>query len=153
MSEQTALLAQLRDIHLPEESGALLAVLPASTFVVLLVLGFLLWRHWQQRPRQVALCRLRDLWRAYQNDADAVALARGVNAVLREQACRRFPAEQPAGLVEAEWLGFLDRHGGGQAFQQGAGQVLATLPYRAAGPVDADGLLTAARAWLRANSA
>ncbi len=48
---------------------------------------------------------------------------------------------------------FLDRHGGGDAFTRGAGQVLAMLPYRAGGAVDAEALTQLARAWLRANPA
>ena len=148
METRASLLAQLRDIHLPADDGMTTSVLWASTFLLLIALVWV-WRRWQQRPRQVALRRLRDVGRAYQNDADGAVLARGVNAVLREQACRRFPAEQPAGLVDAEWLGFLDRHGGGNAFSAGAGQVLATLPYQVTGAVDAVALLAAARAWLR----
>ena len=152
METHASLLAQLRDIHLPEYAGMTMSVLWASTFLVLLLGAAWLWWRWQQRPRQKALRRLREAQRAYQADGDGVALARNINALLREQACRSFPAEQSAGLVEGEWLGFLDRHGGGNAFTAGAGQVLATLPYRATGVLDAAGLMSAARAWLRTNT-
>ena len=151
METRASLLAQLRDIHLPVDEGISASVLWASTFLVFLLIASGFWWRWQQRPRQKALRRLREVQRAYQADGDGVALARSINALLRAEACRCFPAEQPAGLVEAEWLGFLDRHGGGNAFTTGAGQVLASLPYRPTGSLDGAGLLSAARAWLRAN--
>ena len=153
MADQAALLAQLRDIHLPEETGPMLAVGPASTFVVLLLVVVVLWRRWRARPLQVALRQLDELLRSHRRDADAVALVQGINALLRRHACRCFAAEQPAGMVDSAWLDFLDHHGGGDAFTRGAGQVLAMLPYRAGGAVDAEALTQLARAWLCANPA
>lgn len=156
METRASLLAQLRDIHLPVEAGQLTAVLPASTFVlvVLIAAGLCwIWWRWRQRSHQVALRRLEQLRRIYAQEADAVALAQGIGALLRQHACRCFPHEQPAGLVDAAWLDFLDRHGGGTRFRQGPGQVVASLPYRASPDADAAGLVQAARTWLKANPA
>lgn len=140
--EETALLAQLRDIHLPEES-TWTAVLPAPTFmggVLLIAVVLLALYRWWRHPRQVALRKLQALEQSHAQNGDTISLAQGINQLLRREAMRRFPDSPVAGLVGAEWLAFL-----GIPEETG----LATLPYRACGSVDTAMLIAQARRWLK----
>lgn len=159
MARPEELLAQLRDIHLPLAEGAQAAPMQTGAAAALLVgiLALLLgwaWRRWQQRPQNIALRRLRALQRQHALDGDAAALAQGIATLLRQQALRRYPATQVAGLVDTAWLAFLDAHGGGAGFRHGAGAALAHLPYQPAATLSADeasALAALAQHWLRAN--
>ncbi len=156
MSEREQLLAQLRDIHLPADVPASATTGPFAALMLALaiVAAFALLRRWQRRRLYAALAELRRIERNYSQDGDAAALARALAALLRRQAMRCFPAAPVAGMVDAEWLDFLDAHGGNGAFRDGPGAALASLPYRAPGAAlaDAHGLLKLAERWLRANS-
>lgn len=157
-AQAQALLAQLRDIHLPESGGGaeiLAASVPwaAVLGLGLLTLALLALRLWRRRhPLQLALRRLRALERRYARDGDAQALGRGLALLLRQHALRTHPGRPVAGLTGTAWLDFLDRHGGGGRFRHGPGAVLDTLPYRGQGqPVDAPALIALTARWLRAN--
>lgn len=159
MERPDELLAQLRDIHLPLTELPLAALAQAAAPVLLaigilaLLLGWA-WRHWQGRPQQVALRRLRDLQRQHELDGNATALAQGVATLLRQQALHRYPDAPVAGLVEGEWLSFLDTHGGNNGFSRGVGATLTRLPYQPVAtlpPGEASALITLAQQWLRAN--
>ena len=156
MSERDQLLAQLRDIHLPAaDAPAALATGPLAALGLALILlaAFVMFRRWQRRRLYAALAELRRIGRRHARDGDAAALARELAALLRRQAMRCFPGAPVAAMVDAEWLAFLDAHGGGGAFSTGPGAALTSLPYRAPGaaPVDAPGMLQLAERWLRAN--
>lgn len=149
------MLSQLRDIHLPLDASAMAAALPAGSLLLGLLIAALLlglsWHLWQRRPQQRALRRLRALRRRHAADSDAVALARDIGTLLRTHAQQRYPGAGVAGRVAADWLAFLDEHGGKGDFSAGVGTALATLPYQAQGDVDAPALIELARRWLRAN--
>lgn len=155
MSEPEQLLAQLRDIHLPADAPASAANGPLAALMLALaiVAAFALLRRWQRRRLYAALAELRRIERNYSHDGDAAALARALAALLRRQAMRCFPATPVAGMVDADWLGFLDAHGGDGAFRDGPGAALASLPYCGPGAAlaDASDLLKLAERWLRAN--
>ena len=156
MSEREQLLSQLRDIHLPAAdapASATTGPLTAILIVLAIVAAFALLRRWQRRRLYAALAELRRIGRRHARDGDAAALARELAALLRRQAMRCFPGAPVAAMVDAEWLAFLDAHGGGGAFSTGPGAALTSLPYRAPGaaPVDAPGMLQLAERWLRAN--
>lgn len=150
-----ASLDALRDIHLPPAPG-LWPPAPGWWVVAFaVVLLALLWwgrRHGRRRPLRAALREIDHLAAAFARDADAAALARGLSRLLRRYALWRFPQAPVARLAGAEWLRFLDAHGGGGAFCNGAGAVLETLPYRPHGDADGAELVALACRWLRANA-
>lgn len=156
MNEREQLLAQLRDIHLPAaEAPAVLmnGFLAALMLALACVAAFALLRRWRRRRLYAALAELRRIERRHARDGDATALARELAALLRRRAMHCFPAAPVAAMVDAEWLAFLDAHGGDGGFRNGPGAALASLPYRAPGaaPADAPGMLQLAERWLRAN--
>ncbi len=153
-------LAGLRDWHLPDPVSWWP---PAPGWWLLgglaLCLLALAVRWWMLRRRRtaaarVALVRLAALGAELNRSRDTRRYAAAVSALLRRLALVRYPRERVAGLTGSDWLRFLDSTGGGGAFSQGAGRVLAEVPYRA--PGDSAGLETAGLAdlaarWIRAN--
>lgn len=157
MSGPEQLLAELRDIHLPlpvaPTSGDWSPVAVGVLMIVALfgVLSFVYWR--RHRHLRAGLNALQKLAQRHARTGDAIELAQGLAQLLRRQAAHCFPADPVASLIDDEWLGFLDVHGGGGQFRHGPGALLARLPYQAAAGhnVDAPALLALAERWLRAN--
>lgn len=150
------LLAQLRDIQLPLPVEPALADWPTLAVSALLpaLIVVAAATCWLRRRRlRAALRRLKVLARQHAGDGDAVRLAAGLSALLRQQALRCFPGSPAARLIDDDWLAFLDAHGGRGEFRHGPGAALATLPYRPAADatVDVGALLALAERWLRAN--
>lgn len=142
----------LRDIHLP--------VAPAwwaapETWVaaacVAVAASWMIYRRIRYRRLRRALRELSSLAAAHARDGNAVRLAGGLSQLLRRHAAACFPEAGVDGLSGGDWLAFLDAHGGGNAFTQGAGAVLESLPYRASGTADTRALIALVRQWLREN--
>lgn len=143
-------LAELRDIHLPPPPPAWPWPEALVSALFLAFAAFLLWRrHRRNRPQRRASRELSRLERKYAGDGDATALAAGLSQLLRNEAQRLYPAAAVNALVDRQWLEFLDDHGGGNAFRDGCGAVLADLPYRRAGAIDGSALIDLTRNWLR----
>lgn len=139
----------LRDIHLPPTPFPWPALwLLVAVLVCVLVLARL---HRRRSPLRKALRALDQLRRAHAIDGHGVALARGVSMVLRGYAQRRFPTADVDTMNPARWLEFLERHSYKGEFSGDTGALLATLPYRRGGEVDAPALLALARRWLKYN--
>lgn len=148
-------LAGLHPIHLPPEVGWwppaigwwFLALLLSAALGWLAV--WILRRHRDDRYRHVALAELEMLLAAFAADADHARFAAGCNQLLRRAALRRYPAAGVAALTGAQWLAFLDRSGGTDAFGNGPGKALADAPYAPAAAFDAAALHRACATWLR----
>ncbi|MEJ2404555.1 MAG: DUF4381 domain-containing protein [Candidatus Thiodiazotropha sp.] len=150
-------LANLRGYHLPDPVSWwppapgwwLLAVLVLATLVVI---SLLLWRRYRNRAAlREALIELERLDHQ-QAATDPAGFARKLSRLLRRYALTRFPRNKVAGLTGNDWLGFLDAHGGGTTFCEGAGRLLIEAPYRSAGdPPALLELAQLARQWLLHN--
>lgn len=142
----------LRDIHLPPppawwampEAWVALACLTVAAC-------WLMYRHVRYRLLRRSLRALSSLEAAHARDGNAVRLASGLSQLLRSHAAACFPQARIDGLAGRDWLDFLDAHGGGNAFTQGAGAVLESLPYRPSGTADTSALLALVRRWLQEN--
>jgi hypothetical protein len=144
----SAPLETLRDIHLPLSAMWLTAI-----FVPLLVgLAWGVRRFVCRIPFRSALRELDAMAATHARDGDATQLVAGVSQLLRRYAQQRFPLEPVAGLSGADWLEFLDAHGGGAAFRSGTGAVLAWRPYARAGMLDDAALVALVRCWLKVNA-
>jgi hypothetical protein len=146
----------LRDVHAPPfpdfwppaPGWWVAAVLLAGLLVLVSV--HLYRRYRVRRLRRQVLSSLDTLVAGYSTEA-AVGFVTEVSMLLRRVALRRFPRRQVAALFGADWCRFLDETGGDGGFSRGAGQVLANGPYAARVEVDAEGLTTLARTWIRKN--
>ncbi len=146
----------LRDIHLPDPIGWW----PPGWGWWLLVIGLLglvvagiayALRWWRQRPLRLALAELDAAGTQLQAGRPNAALQRVSQTLRRTAITLSGPAT--AGLTGEAWLDWLDGRWPRQGFRHGAGQLLASAPYRAPGDVSeeqARDLLELARAWTRA---
>ena len=151
-------LAQLRDIHQPLQPhwwppapGWWLAAL--LMLVLLLVLfRWLRRRRRRQAPLKAARRELLALYAQYQRDGDKGRYLRELSALLRRAALARFRADHIAGLSGEPWLAWLDQIGGGDAFSNGVGRVLADGPYAPAisdDELDVEALHKLCQRWLK----
>lgn len=152
---------QLLDIHLPGDPSWWPPA-PGWWLLALLLTGLLVWalvwlrtqRKKRRKIRQISALLEPVLERLItQHDTHSVA---ELNTLLRQLALIRYPREDIASLTGKQWLTFLDRSGKTSGFSQGAGKVLAELPYQAqsssASPLsesDAKALVKLVRHWLK----
>ncbi|ANO52349.1 DUF4381 domain-containing protein [Woeseia oceani] len=127
----------LRDLHLPEPIGWW-PLAPGWWFLIALAatgILWLLWRAWRQwqraAVRRIALRELNRLEGNYQQDGNAVLLARQLSALTRRTMLAYAPRLDIAGLTGEAWLAFLDRGLPSPVFVAGPGRNLESLPYRA----------------------
>jgi len=149
---------ELRDIHPPADpplwppapgwwlvSGLIL--------VALALAGRRAWRaHRVRVRRRRILAELAELGTRLGQEGNGAELAAGVSALLKRIALTRFDRVEVAPLTGTAWLEFLDRHGGGGAFAQGPGRVLADGPYAPTQTVEVKALLDLAQDWARRNT-
>ncbi|ODT16551.1 MAG: hypothetical protein ABS35_27990 [Kaistia sp. SCN 65-12] len=70
-----------------------------------------------------------------------------ISTVLKRAALAAWPRTEVASLTGADWLAFLDRTAGDDAFTRGAGRDLEALAFGGSG--DKQAVLAAARNWIR----
>lgn len=152
-------LEQLRDIHLPEPVGwwppapgwwLLLAAALTLTLLLRVLRRRARLRRWRREAR-TAIGQLRQQHRLRPETGRAVV--EQLSALLRRIATTRFPAIEVASLCGEPWLQFLDSQSkGGNAFQQGAGRLLADAPYRPkhVNIAEVEELLTLCERWIAA---
>lgn len=131
MDNNTELLNQLRDIHLPPPisnwpwaTGRY--VLIGLGFIILISIAFLSWRWWQRQQWKKKLVKHVSTLQLENNFA-------GLSALLKRVALRAYPHENVAGLHNQAWLVFLDRtnvKNTTEKFQSLVGELLLDLPYR-----------------------
>lgn len=142
-------LIELLDLLQPAPEPPPIAMTPQTPgWIILgiglgLLLGWGLTRLWRRHKskayRRAALAELSRLTRDGEDPAQIAVL-------LKRTALAAFPRADVASLHGDSWLRFLDEHFPGDGFCHGAGQILATAPWRPAAP---DPALTAlARDWI-----
>ncbi len=116
--------------------------------MVVVLLGIMVYRHWQRMaPRRAALYELKILeQQQHQNQLTAALL----NGLLKRYALVCWPGTRVAALTGEQWLMFLDAHGGDGQFLRGDGRCLETLPYRDE-PLQLDKLVLLVRRWIKKN--
>lgn len=148
---------ELRDIHLPAPPLVALTewegwwLLTVALLILAVILGCWVRRHAGRRRLRAAQRELARLAASHARDGDATQFTRGLSQLLRRYAQTCFPAAGVEGLSGADWLSFLDAHGGAGEFATGAGAVLEWRPYRGQGEIDAAPLIALVRRWLQAN--
>lgn len=144
----------LRDIHLPEPVG-FWPPAPGWWLLTLLVIAvaaglFVYWRGRRARATQYdALTELERLETLYRQNGNAVQLVAEISILLRRCCLATYPRADVAGLVDLEWLRFLDRAHGYTHFTEGVGKILITAPYHSNEDINADALVLLTRSWLK----
>lgn len=96
--------------------------------LVAVLLAYGIWRSWRYaRANAYRRAALQLLYKAQDSPAP-------IAEILRRTALAAYPHARVASLSGAEWLAFLDREVGGDAFRHGPGSIVATAPYRPAPP-------------------
>jgi len=101
--------------------------------VILAALIWLLWRwieHWKTTAyRRAALAELNQLSVRSLQANDRLNAVRDLNVLLKRTALAFWSRTEVAGLSGEQWLEFLDRTGGTNAFSQGPGRLLPNVSY------------------------
>ncbi len=143
-------LARLAPAHAPPPPGWWPLAPGWWCLAILLVMAVVGAIYWQYLP-PVRLRRtaLRELKQLEETLADDVALARGLESLLRRFAVARFGRETVANLSGERWLAFVIAHGG-DAWAGNAGTSLLRAAYGGAVEADRTRWLAGAQAFLKA---
>jgi hypothetical protein len=144
----------LKDLHLPDPINwfppAIGWWLVIVLTPVLIALSYWLYR---RLTRKTALKSAKILLTTIKNSRmdNAQKLAE-LSALLRRVAISVAPRAQTAGLTGQAWLAFLDSSLIGSPFTKGAGQCLASAPYRPSAPseLEISQLISLCEDWLKA---
>ncbi len=127
-------LAQLKDIHLPNEISK---YPPAPIYFILffsaafIFVSIFFYKRYQSKTKnkKYALKQLKEikLLTLMGDDLNAI---QDLSILLRQVALTAFPRENIASLNGADWLEFLDSISSTTEFTNGSGQILATAPFQ-----------------------
>lgn len=124
------LLAQLRDVHLPEPIG-LWPLAPGWYLLLALSICAMLMvfrRYKRSQVKRAALALLAEYKREYQRDANPQEIVVKTSDLLRRVALVYFPRAEVAGMQGQAWIDFLDKTGKGIDFNE-IRDLLLILPY------------------------
>ena len=153
--EATRLLAQLRDIQLPEPTGNWAPAmnvgwLSAAGILVLLVGLILLRGHYlRTRTRRYALQELEQMSIRFVENQQHQRLLNELNTLLRRVAIMNYGREEVSPLTGEQWLEFLDRSGRTQDFLKGPGQVLIQAYQASPEAFDENTLIEVVKQWIK----
>jgi len=144
----------LKDLHLPDPINWFPPAI-GWWLVIVLVPVLIAFSYWLYRrlTRKTALKSAKILLISIKNSRmdNAQKLAE-LSALLRRVAISVAPRAQTAGLTGQAWLAFLDSSLIGSPFTKGAGQCLASAPYRPSAPseLEISQLISLCEDWLKA---
>jgi hypothetical protein len=141
-------LSELYDRLVPPEAPVSISMWPQTTgwlwlaLLAVVAIGSASWSYLRWKHATAYRCEALERLRLAGDDPAAIAV------ILRRAALSGFPRDEVAGLLGAEWLGFLDRTGRGTLFGASkAGQVLVRAPYKPQPPNE--DLRLMAENWIR----
>ena len=130
MTEQE-LLAQLRDVHVPQAPGLWPPAIGwwlVGFLLLALLLGALLWlRRWRVEAWRRAALREHQRLMA---ENPGPQTAQKLSVLMRRVALKAERRYKVAGATDQEWLSVLDRIGQTNQYSEGVGKLLTVLPYR-----------------------
>lgn len=154
MDELQEALKDLRDIHEPDPVS--FWPLAPGWWIVLLIIIFsvFLLRWWLKRdksPRYKKLANeeLKNITTNYEVQRNGHKTAGEVSELIRKIMILTDNRAEVAGMIDEEWLAYLDEKSGTELFTKGAGRILTTAVYQKESDIDVDGLLAATRALLK----
>lgn len=140
MPETTALLEQLRDIHLPEPVKAW-PIAPGWWILFALVLMLLFFflprlfsrfKNWLQKRRKhrAFMQQFKMIEQEYLWQKDPIALLENLSVLLKRVALTQYPRARVAPLAGTAWLEFLDQTSSGKQFTEGDGRYLVSARFQ-----------------------
>ncbi len=152
---QTDALAELRNIHLPDPVSGF-PVAPGWWILAVLVLvsSYLIirWliRYWlANRYRRAGTRQLNELLKQFERDEDQKKYLANFAILIKRLAMTVYPRERVASLTGEEWVAFLDKSAGSNAFSMGVGQVLMYSAYEKEAQFDVQQLHQSGLHWIR----
>lgn len=151
--DHDALLASLKDIHLPPPIGwwpLAWGWFVLMACVILLLVGIVVWvrRHYlQTRAKRQALHLLELFQKQYQHNNDSQRACARISELLRRVAMAYYPRLEVASLMGNDWLIFLNRTSKGLDFTSVSHELL-QLPYSNKQVANLNVLFTISRAWI-----
>jgi len=154
MDELQEALKDLRDIHQPESVPFWP---PAPGWWILLILSFLLvyffmrWLKKEKTPKykKMAIEELKNITTNYEVQRNEHKTVNECALLIRKILLVTDKDQNIAGMIDDEWLAYLDKRSDSNLFSQGAGQALTSAIYQKDATVDAEGLLEATRVLLK----
>jgi hypothetical protein len=144
----------LKDLHLPDPINWFPPAIGWWLVIVLIpVLIALLYWSYQRFTRKTALKSAKILLTTIKTSPmDNTQKLAELSALLRRVAMSVAPRAETAGLTGQAWLAFLDSSLTGSPFTKGAGQCLASAPYRPSAPSEQEisQLISLCEDWLKA---
>lgn len=156
---------QLRDIHLPS-SPDIWPPAPGWWLLATLILFLIGWSYLKysayRRRKQLLKQQRQTVFEALKPIEEKLLNKRNedinkdigeLNILLRQLALMHFPQNEIASLSGKQWLAFLDKSGATQQFSDGAGRLLADIPYQAEAKYisqkEAKALIELVKSWIQ----
>lgn len=117
-----------------------------TTLLLLCTTGLVFW--WRQNSFRLRRTALRELALLETRSDDDIALARGIEHLLRRYAVARFGREAVARLSGEAWIDFIAHHGG-ESYKGEVGRSLLSIAYGAKAHADRKSWLSGARRFLQ----
>jgi hypothetical protein len=147
-------LAQLKDIHLPESIGwwplafGWYVVILIVLILAMVLVFFLHKRHRNALAKNQALELLTHYMNQYEKDRNAQLASARISELLRRVALVYYPRAEVASLHSNAWIEFLNKTGKGVDFNP-VQSMLLDSPFKTAETVDLKPLIICAQLWIK----
>lgn len=150
MNDLQELLKDLKDIHEPTAISAWPPAIGWWVLPVLIGLLIVVFYWWLKRLRtpnfkKIALLDLKNIETNYQIQKNAKETTGEIALLIRKAMVAKYGNQKIAGMIESEWLAYLDNVSQTDSFSNGAGSVIVTAPYSKECDVDVESLFLATR--------
>jgi hypothetical protein len=149
-----ALLAQLKDIHLPQRIGWW-PLAPGWYFVLIIVvicigeLLYVCYKHYKNtRVKKQALVLLQGYVSSYEHHQNASQLCADIGALLKRVSLVYYPRAKVAGMYGADWVDFLSQTSHGIDFKS-IQHLLLVTPFQSKATDDIRPLIVGAQRWIK----
>jgi len=154
MDELQEALKDLRDIHEPDPISFWPPAPGWWIVLILTIAAVFLLRWWLKRdksPRYKKLANeeLKNIITNYEVQRNGYKTAGEISELIRKIMVLTDDRSEVAGMIDEEWLSYLDSKSGTDLFTKGAGRVLTTAIYQKESDIDVEGLLAATKVLLK----
>jgi len=154
MDELQEALKDLRDIHEPDPITFWPLAPGWWLLLVLIIMAFFLLRWWLKRPKtppykKLANEELKNIITNYEVQRNGHKTAGEISELIRKIMVLTDKRSEIGGMIDEQWLSYLDEKSGTDLFTKGAGRILVTAVYQKQSDIDVDGLLAATKVLIK----